>query len=203
MATREEVYYGLLQRGLPDYAAQGIVMNLEDESGLDTGINEIAPLVPGSRGGYGLAQWTGPRRVALEQYAAQSGAPADDLDTQLDFLMTELKGPESRAYESLMASGNAGDAGAAFVTDFLRPAAQHRERRVAEYQGSTPPFFPEGDNALRGKAREDDRQERVNAILAAMQQRSNAPMQLQQQTGFPDFASSYLAGRNAYLGRMG
>lgn len=206
MPTEDDIYYGLLARGLPDYAAQGILMNLRDESGLNPGINEIAPIVPGSRGGYGLAQWTGPRRVALEDFAAQSGRPVSDMDVQLDFLMQELQGPERRAYDSLMASGDAGSAGAAFATDFLRPAKQHLDRRVAEYQGSTPPFFPE-ENALR-TGQPDNRQERVNALLAALdersqQQRPQNALAMMGNGGFQvaNLGAAFDAGRNDYLWR--
>ena len=40
---------GLISRGLPDHVADGFVMNFQDESGLNPGINEAAPVVPGSR----------------------------------------------------------------------------------------------------------------------------------------------------------
>lgn len=72
-------------------------MNFQDESGLNPGINERNPLVPGSRGGFGLYQLTGPRRRAYEQFANQRGVAPFDIDAQLDFMMTELQGPESRS----------------------------------------------------------------------------------------------------------
>jgi hypothetical protein len=87
VTSPDQIFSGLVDRGLPPHVAAGIVENLKDESGLDPGINEVEPLVPGSRGGFGLAQWTGPRRVALENYAAQRGANIADPQLQLDFLM--------------------------------------------------------------------------------------------------------------------
>lgn len=127
---------GLVRRGMPRHVAEGFVMNFRDESNLNPGINEIAPVVPGSRGGFGLAQWTGPRRRSLEAYAAQKGADVADPDLQLDFLMYELEGPERAAARSIFAAGNAGEAGAAIVRDFLRPAPQHRDRRAQRYLSS-------------------------------------------------------------------
>lgn len=56
----------LVERGLPQHIATGFALNFQDESGLNPGINEANPIVEGSRGGFGLAQWTGPRRRALE-----------------------------------------------------------------------------------------------------------------------------------------
>lgn len=131
----DAVRAGLVQRGLPPHVADAFVMNFQDESGLNPGINEIEPLVPGSRGGFGLAQWTGPRRRQLEAFAQQTGRPVSDVDTQLDFLMTELQGSEAGAARSILSAPDAGSAAAAIVNNFLRPAEEHRARRVAEYTG--------------------------------------------------------------------
>lgn len=60
---------GLVDRGVPLTAAIGMTANLSVESGYDPGVNEIAPLVEGSRGGFGLAQWTGPRRRQFGDFA--------------------------------------------------------------------------------------------------------------------------------------
>jgi hypothetical protein len=158
-----EIRAGLIQRGMAPHIADGFLMNFKDESGLDPGINEAAPIVPGSRGGFGLAQWTGPRRVALEKFAAARGAAPSDANVQLDFLMTELQGPESRAARNILAAPDAGSAAAAIAKDFLRPAPEHLERRVAEYTGMNPgasipaimeimadPYAPEGDKMVLG-----------------------------------------------------
>lgn len=126
---------GLVARGLPEHVADGFVLNMQDESGLNPGINEQNPTVPGSRGGFGLAQWTGPRRDALESYAVNAGRPVGDAETQLDFLMSELAGPEKAAAQSIMSTRTPGDAAAAIASDFLRPAPEHLERRVADYTG--------------------------------------------------------------------
>lgn len=42
---------GLVKRGLPEHVADAFVVNFQDESGLNPGINEANPIVPGSRGG--------------------------------------------------------------------------------------------------------------------------------------------------------
>ena len=127
---------GLVARGLPEHIAEGFVMNMQDESGLNPGINEANPVVPGSRGGFGLYQLTGPRRKAYEAYAAQRGVPLDDVDAQLDFMMSELQGPEAAAWEKISRTQNAGEAGAAIVNNFLRPASEHAASRTADYLGS-------------------------------------------------------------------
>ena len=129
------VRQGLIERGMPAHVADGFVMNFRDESGLNPGINEANPVVPGSRGGFGLAQWTGPRRAALEQFAAQSGRDVSDPNVQMDFLVTELQGPEAAAWKAISSAPDAGTAGAEIVNRFLRPAEGHRSRRAGQYSG--------------------------------------------------------------------
>lgn len=136
VAGAEAIRAGLIERGLPEHVADGFILNFQDESALNTGLNEREPIVPGSRGGYGLAQWTGPRRVALETFAQMRGKPVSDLDTQLDFLMTELQGDEARAAGLIMGTQDPGSAAAAIATHFLRPAKEHLDRRVARYTGA-------------------------------------------------------------------
>lgn len=125
---------GLVQRGLAPHVADAFVMNFQDESGLNPGIEEHVANVHGTKG-FGLAQWTGPRRDALTQFAQSQGRPVSDVDTQLDFLMTELQGSEKGAAQSILGAQDTGSAAAAIVNRFLRPAEQHRARREAEYTG--------------------------------------------------------------------
>ena len=131
--TAAAIRAGLIQRGLPEHVADGFLLNFKDESSLNPNLNEAAPIVPGSRGGYGLAQWTGPRRVGLERFAAEKGVPVSDINLQLDYLSNELKGPEAAAAKSILATATPGDAAAAIATNFLRPAPEHLARRVAAY----------------------------------------------------------------------
>lgn len=130
------VIEGLMRRGYPSHVAQGFVMNMMDESGLNPGINEISPLVPGSRGGFGLYQLTGPRRTAYETFALQRGVDPSDAEAQLDFLDFELRGPESRAAKSILSTQNPQEAAAAIARDFLRPAPENLQKRLARYSGA-------------------------------------------------------------------
>jgi len=134
-ANPDESYIrsGLVQRGLPEHVADAFVANFKDESGLNPGINEANPVVPGSRGGFGLYQLTGPRRKAYEAYAAEKGVDPANTDAQLDFLMTELQGPEKAAAQKILSAPDTGTAAQAIVSNFLRPAPEHRERRSAAY----------------------------------------------------------------------
>jgi hypothetical protein len=83
--------------GLTKDQAAGIVSNLWAESHLQ-GINEANP-APGTRGGFGWAQWTGPRRAAFEQWAAEHHLdPASDA-ANYGYLINELR---SGRYASVM-----------------------------------------------------------------------------------------------------
>lgn len=133
--TADGLRSGLIQRGMPGHVADGFITNFKDESGLNPGINEAMPLVPGSRGGFGLAQWTGPRRVALERFAAAKGVSPADPDLQMDFLMQELQGSEADAGQSIMSAQTPQDAAVRVARDFLRPSPENLNRRVAAYSG--------------------------------------------------------------------
>lgn len=131
--SAESIRAGLIQRGLPEHVADAFVVNFQDESGLNPGINEAKPLVPGSRGGFGLYQLTGPRRVAYEQYAAERGLPLDSVDAQLDFMMMEGQGSEKKAFDKILSAPDKATAAQAIVNDFLRPAPEYRRERAQRY----------------------------------------------------------------------
>lgn len=134
----DNVRQGLIDRGIPTQAADAFMMNIQSENDtFDPGRNEDKPLVKGSRGGLGLLQWTGPRRRALEKFAADRGVAAGDLDAQLDFLASELNGPGySRTYKEILAAPDTGSAAAVVVDKFLNPAAKHKASRMQQYLDS-------------------------------------------------------------------
>lgn len=76
--------------------AAGIVGNLGFESGGFKTLQEISPSVAGSAGGYGWAQWTGPRRTTFMTWcSAHSLKPSSD-EANYGYLVAEL----SRVYHS-------------------------------------------------------------------------------------------------------
>lgn len=126
-----QIVSGLVQRGVPVNAAIALVGNSRVESGWNPGINEVSPLVPGSRGGFGLWQHTGPRRRQLESFAAQRGTDPSDVDTQLDFVVWELGNTETRARDRIYGAQSVDDAARLVSTEFLRPGIPHLDRRIA------------------------------------------------------------------------
>lgn len=166
MTMAEQIRAGLIRRGMAPHVADAFILNFQDESGLNPGINERAPIVPGSRGGFGLAQWTGPRRRQLEDFARQRGVAVSDLDAQLDFLMMELHGPESRAASRIFSAGNTADAAVAIVEDFLRPLETHQRSRAARYAGAE--TTPSGNVLSFGSAVDGSPAASTNALGYSM-----------------------------------
>lgn len=88
----------------PGFIAAAFVGNFMHEAGprLEPNTNEDQPAVSGSRGGYGLAQWTGKRRrVPLEEYALKHNAYVGNLALQLSFVTHELEGSMSFVFSYL------------------------------------------------------------------------------------------------------
>lgn len=119
------IYKGMLDRGLPEHVAAGFMENMADESGfrLDA--------VGDSGNAKGLIQWNGPRKRAFEERYGDDWS----IDNQLDFLMHELQGPEKAAWNKISQTQTPGEAAAAIVNFFERPAEEHRARREAKYLG--------------------------------------------------------------------
>lgn len=116
--------------GVDDAAA--ILGNLGHESAGLTVLQEIKPTVAGSRGGYGWAQWTGPRRRAYEAFCARTGRdPASDA-ANYAYLWRELKGiegSEGGAIRKLVAAQGLDAKVEAFERAFLRAGVKHYPSR--------------------------------------------------------------------------
>lgn len=130
---KDDLVNGLVSRGLSPTVAHGIAMNVQDESGFNPGINERNPTA--GAGGYGLIQWTGPRRAALAAYAQQVGKPINDPNVQMDFLVNELNGPQAASLKAMNAAQTPGQAADAFLRLNERPAAKYLSARSANYLG--------------------------------------------------------------------
>lgn len=101
--------------------AAGIVGNLGYESAGFKKLQETKPAVAGSRGGYGWAQWTGPRRRAFEKHAKANGLkPASD-EANYRFLITELRGAYHATIINVSATETLSDAVFSVGQTFERP----------------------------------------------------------------------------------
>lgn len=113
--------------GTDDAAA--IVGNLGHESGGFALMQELKPIVAGSRGGYGWSQWTASRRRDFEAYCARNGLdPASDV-ANYKFLFVELSGSEKGAIAKTVAADGLDAKVIAFENAFLRAGIKHYESR--------------------------------------------------------------------------
>jgi hypothetical protein len=143
-----------VSQGLSPVQAAGIVGNLQGESG--QGLNPQAVNHGDGRDGsdsVGIAQWNSTRAQALRDYAASKGTSHTDLNTQLEFLHQELKGPEKAAYDRLLAAKTPEEAGQAMLAferpkDWNKPGAhpergQYAAKVFAAYGGGQPQPAPQ------------------------------------------------------------
>ena len=117
--------------GLSDVQAAGLLGNLGHETGGFRRLQEIAPAVPGSRGGWGLAQWTGPRRVAMETWCRARGLDPADPEAGYGYLCAELRTTEAPALAALRAAATLASATEAVWRRYERPGIVAAARRLA------------------------------------------------------------------------
>lgn len=155
--VEEKVWFALRNAGYSEYAVAGVMGNIYGESGFDSAVIE-----KGNGIGFGLCQWSYGRRTQLESYAASKGVEPSDVDTQIEFLLTEITvgavGPAQgfANYQLLYYNGYNGDmwinadspesAAVAFCWSFERPGEPRLDVRTQkareyynQYQGMTMP----------------------------------------------------------------
>lgn len=158
-SIEEKVWFALRDAGYSEYAVAGAMGNIYAESGFNPSVIES-----GTGIGFGLCQWSFGRRTQLESYARSKGVEPSDLQTQIEFLITEItpgaQGPAKgyANYQLLSYKGyngdmwrnatNHSDAAIAFCWSFERPGTPRmdvRTRKAKEYyekfHGKTRPTF--------------------------------------------------------------
>ena len=96
--------------GIDPKAASGIVGGLMLESGGNT--TDISPTAKNpNSGSYGIGQWLGSRQDDLMAFAEETGGDPSDLDTQISFLIHELKGSENGALQEILKAQSPDEAG--------------------------------------------------------------------------------------------
>lgn len=116
--------------GFDELDAAAIMGNLGHESNGLTAFQEHNPTVPGSRGGWGWAQWTGPRRVAFEAYVKRNNLDPKSDKANYGWLFNELKGPESRAVGATKSAVGLRGKVIAFEKAFERAGVKHYDSRL-------------------------------------------------------------------------
>jgi hypothetical protein len=115
---------------LEDDQAAGILGNLGAECNGFTELQERHPLVRGSQGGYGWAQWTGPRRTLFEKFCRDNGLQKDSDEANYGFLKDELQGSHKYSLDELKAETTLPGAVESFMESFEGPAIPNPGPRI-------------------------------------------------------------------------
>lgn len=145
--VQADLWRFLITAGLSEVQVAGILGNLYQESRLD-------PTASNPSGAYGLAQWVGPRRTALEKYAQARKAPVSSWQVQAEFLVYELTGiaplgvdtsgvpgakSNARAYDDLIKRTLVDEAAASWALLFERYDDAIDYREIMEANGYNTP----------------------------------------------------------------
>lgn len=109
--------------------AAACVGNGGHESGGFKLMQELKPVVPGSRGGLGAFQWTGPRRKNFEAWCLSKGLHPHSYEASAGFLIHELKGPEKAAIAKTAKAKTLDAKVVAFELAFERAGVKHYPSR--------------------------------------------------------------------------
>lgn len=109
----------LMTEGLETHQAAGFVNNIMEESSL------IPHGKPGDKGrSWYLAQWNGTRLRDLNLFAKERGETTPSRQTQIDFMIRELKTTHKAAWEALKAAKTEREATDAAMIHYEKPADQ-------------------------------------------------------------------------------
>lgn len=104
--------------------------NLGHESAGFTKLQEMKPAVAGSRGGYGFAQWTGPRRRAFEAWCKRMSLLPSSDEANYGYLVTELRTTEKGAIPAVKNAVGLEAKVIAFEAHFERAGVKHYDSRL-------------------------------------------------------------------------
>jgi hypothetical protein len=116
---------------LKDFQAAGVMGNIGEECDGFREMQEKRPIVPGSKGGFGWAQWTGPRRTLFEAFCSSNGLSPFSDAANYGFLKQELSTTQSMSLSAVQKAPNISKAVRVFEASFERAKAglEHFDRR--------------------------------------------------------------------------
>lgn len=157
--NEQKVWNFLKDAGLNNFGAAGLMGNLDKESGLKPnnlqnayeaklGYNDDTYTAAVDNGtypdfisdsaGYGLAQWTFyTRKAGLLSYAKSKGKSVGDLETQLEYLVKELKESFSNVLNTLKSATSVQEASDVVLMEFERPANAAAKKKERADRGQT------------------------------------------------------------------
>lgn len=110
IANARDIYNFLIGKGFTPESACAILGNMQRESGFNTAATN------GTH--YGLCQWGGGRWTNLKEFASSRGKSWADLDTQLEFMWSELCGSLSGVKGAIINSTDMQEATSIFCRKF-------------------------------------------------------------------------------------
>ncbi|MGE3388106.1 MAG: phage tail tip lysozyme [Bdellovibrionales bacterium] len=105
--------------------------NLGYETAGMTKLQEVAPKVKGSRGGFGWAQWTGPRRIAFENYCIRNKLDMTSFKANYAWLFIELYSTESATIPAVAKANGLPEKTRVFEIKFERAGIKNYDSRIA------------------------------------------------------------------------
>ncbi len=121
-----KIWNFLIDKGVGPRAVAGMMGNFQQES-------QLSPTAENpSSHAYGIAQWLGSRKTALQIHASSLGLPISSLEAQLSYLWKELTGSESATLSKINSATSIRDAVIIFENGFERgsPAEKVIEKRT-------------------------------------------------------------------------
>lgn len=115
--------------GFSTLDAAAVIGNAGHESLGFEKMQEIKPVVAGSRGGYGWFQWTGPRRREFEAYCSRNKLDINSREANYAFLWVELNGTEKAAVSKTKNAVGLEAKVKAFEMAFERAGVKHYDKR--------------------------------------------------------------------------
>lgn len=143
--------------GISPGAAAGLVGNLASETGNFKHLQELEPVVPGSRGGAGWAMWTGPRRKDFERF---TGGDTTSFDANYKYLVHDLQHNYPQVLARLKQTDNPLQAAQIIHDTYLIPGVKHQRKSAINAQKYYESFTTTMNKQVAGDAEYDRRQAR-------------------------------------------
>lgn len=138
-----------LAKGIPPGGAVALPSVLYYESKLNPGSQGYQSTEHGGvlnpHGAYGIASWNGPRQAALLAYAYR--LPVDHLDTQLDFVLSEIANNYPKSWAAIRSSASYKSIIPIIVDEYENPKDKQKEIDAAMVIAAALAAVPEGQPA--------------------------------------------------------
>lgn len=134
-----EIGNALMAAGFNYESTIGILANINTESGFEVQMEENAATVTSQGAGFGLIQWTGGRRTALENYVKEKHGGKMTLAAQVDFLKYEMQTSHANNMENNYVTGQLNSYGLKLEGEL--PGSWEGFMKIKSYKDATALFM--------------------------------------------------------------